>query len=509
MVNEEAARDAVNADFMNEHQQPIRFDNSYAALPERFFERRPPTPVAAPSLIKANRALAEELGIDPAWLESTEGVEVMAGNRLPGAADPIAQAYAGHQFGNFVPQLGDGRAILLGEVVDRQGRRRDVQLKGSGRTAFSRRGDGRSAIGPVLREYVVSEAMAVLGVATTRALAAVKTGEEVYRETTLPGAVLARVASSHVRVGTFQYFAVRGDTEATRLLADHVIARHYPHLEGTQKPYAGLLEAVLEAQAELVASWMHLGFIHGVMNTDNFSIAGETIDYGPCAFMDEFHPATVFSSIDQGGRYAYGNQPHIAHWNLTRFAETLIPLLDDDEEKAIGEAQEVLNLFPRAFDAALQAGLRRKLGLATEREEDAALFRDLFQVMGDARADFTLTFRALSEDAASEDNETARALFENAEAFDGWAGRWRQRLAQEAASPQERREAMQAVNPKFIPRNHLVEAVIQAAVERDDLNPFHELNFVLARPFEEQPGREDFALPPKPEQRVLQTFCGT
>ncbi|MFN4271708.1 MAG: protein adenylyltransferase SelO [Aliihoeflea sp.] len=494
---------------MNEHQQPIRFDNSYAALPDRFFERRPPTPVAAPSLIKANRALAEELGIDPDWLEGAEGVEAMAGNRLPGAADPIAQAYAGHQFGNFVPQLGDGRAVLLGEVIDRNRKRRDIQLKGSGRTAFSRMGDGRSAIGPVLREYVVSEAMAVLGVATTRALAAVKTGEPVFRETALPGAVLARVASSHVRVGTFQYFAVRGDNEAIRLLADHVIERHYPHLLGTEKLYAGLLSAVIEAQARLVASWMHLGFIHGVMNTDNFSIAGETIDYGPCAFMDEFHPGTVFSSIDHGGRYAYGNQPHIAHWNLTRFAETLIPLLGEDEEHAIAEAQARLEEFPGVFNAALQAGLRRKLGLDSEQDEDAALFRDLFQVMGDARADFTLTFRALSEDAGSSDNSNTRSLFADADAFDSWAARWRQRMAREAASPEQRRKAMLAVNPKYIPRNHLVEAVIRAAVERDDFNPFHELNFVLARPFEEQPGREEFARPPQPDERVAQTFCGT
>jgi uncharacterized protein YdiU (UPF0061 family) len=494
---------------MNEHQPPIRFDNSYATLPERFFQRRAPEPVAAPSLVKVNRELAQELGIDADWLESEEGVEVLAGNRLPRDADPIAQAYAGHQFGGFVPQLGDGRAILLGEVVDKHGRRRDIQLKGSGRTAFSRMGDGRSAIGPVLREYVVSEAMHRLGVPTTRSLAAVKTGEKVFRETALPGAVLTRVAASHVRVGTFQYFAVRGDTEALRLLADHVIDRHYPHLREVERPYAALLGAVTEAQAKLVARWMHVGFIHGVMNTDNTSIAGETIDYGPCAFMDGFHPATVFSSIDHAGRYAYGNQPHIAHWNLTRFAETLLPLFSDDEEKAVAEAQEVLNTFPQAFDAALQAGLRRKLGLATEREEDATLFRDLFQIMGNDWADFTLTFRALSEDAGGEDNEKARALFSDQAAFDGWAARWRQRLTHEKASPEERRKAMLSVNPKFIPRNHRVEAVIQAAVEKDDFGPFEELCEVLSKPFDEQPGREDYTLPPKPEERVLQTFCGT
>ncbi|NMG40658.1 YdiU family protein [Chelativorans sp. ZYF759] len=494
---------------MNQHQPPIRFDNSYAALPERFYERRDPLPVARPSLIRLNRELAEDLGIDAGWLASPEGLDMLAGNRLPDNADPIAQAYAGHQFGNFVPQLGDGRALLIGEVVDGSGRRRDIQLKGSGRTAFSRGGDGRSALGPVLREYVVSEAMARMGVATTRALAAVTSGEQVLRETVLPGGVLTRVASSHVRVGTFQYFAVRGDTEALRLLADHVIARHYPQLQGVESPYVALLAAVVEAQARLVASWMHLGFIHGVMNTDNFSIAGETIDYGPCAFMDEFHPSTVFSSIDHAGRYAYGNQPHIAHWNLTRFAETLLPLFGADEDAAVARAQERLEAFPELFNQALQAGLRRKLGFTDAREEDAELFRDLFQLMADAKADFTLTFRGLAEDAAAEDMGTARALFADAAGFDGWVGRWRERLRHEHAEPEARRASMLSANPKYIPRNHLVEATIQAAVERDDFGPFHELCEITSRPYDEQPGREIYALPPQPEERVLQTFCGT
>ena len=494
---------------MTEHQPPIRFDNSYASLPERFYERRPPLPVAQPSLIRLNKELAEELGIDTAWLASTDGLDMLAGNRLPGNANPIAQAYAGHQFGNFVPQLGDGRAVLLGEVVDGKGRRRDIQLKGSGRTAFSRGGDGRSALGPVLREYVVSEAMARMGVATTRALAAVKSGEPVLRDTVLPGGVLTRVASSHVRVGTFQYFAVRGDTDALKLLADHVIARHYPHVEDAPNRYRALLGAVVEAQARLVASWMHLGFIHGVMNTDNSSVAGETIDYVPCAFMDEFHPGTVFSSIDQRGRYAYGNQPHIAQWNLTRFAETLLPLFGSDEEAAVAEAQEELGAFPAIFDDALQAGFRRKLGLTAIDEADSALIRDLLELMAQAQADFTLTFRGLAEDAASESQDTARALFAEPAGFDAWAARWRDRLDREEATPQARQSAMLATNPKYIPRNHLVEAVIQAAVENDDFGPFHELCEVTSRPFEEQPDRERYALPPQPDERVLQTFCGT
>ncbi|HEY0572441.1 MAG TPA: YdiU family protein, partial [Enterovirga sp.] len=319
-----------------------RFDNSYARLPDRFVARLPPTPVAAPKLIKLNRQLASDLGFDPDWLASPEGVEILAGNRVPEGAEPTAMAYAGHQFGGFVPQLGDGRAILLGEVIGRDGLRRDIQLKGSGPTPFSRRGDGRAALGPVLREYVVSEAMAALGIPTTRALAAVTTGEAVARETLLPGAVLTRVAASHIRIGTFQYFAARRDVEGLRVLADHVIARHYPDVLGAEQPYRALLDGVIARQADLVARWLLVGFIHGVMNTDNMSVAGETIDYGPCAFMDAYHPSTVFSSIDQHGRYAYANQPRIAVWNLARFAETLLPLLSEDQDKAVADAEESL-----------------------------------------------------------------------------------------------------------------------------------------------------------------------
>src|SRR6476469_9948976 len=349
------ARDAVG--------RPIPFDNSYARLPEAFYERVRPLRVAAPQLLRLDEALAQKLRIDTEFLQSSQGVEILAGNAIAPGSEPIALAYAGHQFGHFVPQLGDGRAVLLGEVIDADGVRRDSQLKGSGPTPFSRRGDGRAALGPVLREYVVSEAMSALGIPTTRSLAAVVTGEHVIRETALPGAVLTRVASSHIRVGTFQFFAVRRDTDAIRRLADHVIARHYPELLGNERPYHALLGGVVARQADLVARWLLVGFIHGVMNTDNTSISGETIDYGPCAFMDAYDPAQVFSSIDEMGRYAYANQPRIALWNLTRLAECLLPLFSGDQEKAIAEAQEILGAFPEKFSAAYQAGLRVKIGL--------------------------------------------------------------------------------------------------------------------------------------------------
>src|SRR5437588_543388 len=348
----------------------LPFDNSYARLAERFYARLAPTPVAAPRLVKLNTALAAELGLDAGQLASPQGVEVLAGNRIAPGSQPIALAYAGHQFGNFVPQLGDGRAILLGEVLDKDGVRRDIQLKGSGPTPFSRRGDGRAALGPVLREYIVSEAMAALGIPTTRALAAVTTGEMVWRETPLPGAVLTRVASSHIRVGTFQFFAAQGDLDAIRRLADHVIARHYPEAVDAANRYRTLLDLVISRQAALIAKWQLVGFIHGVMNTDNMSIAGETIDYGPCAFMDVYHPGTVFSSIDQMGRYAYRNQPRIAQWNLARFAECLLPLLAQSEDAGLQQAQEALDAFAPHFEAAYTSGLRRKLGLHEERPGD-------------------------------------------------------------------------------------------------------------------------------------------
>src|SRR6266700_3005273 len=402
------------------------FQNTYAALPANFFARVAPTPVDSPRLIKLNRTLAADLGLDPDLLDGPEGAEILAGKRLPEGADPIAMAYAGHQFGHFVPQLGDGRAILLGEVIDKDGIRRDIQLKGSGPTPFSRRGDGRAALGPVLREYIVSEAMAALGIPTTRSLAAVVTGENVMRETPLPGAVLTRVASSHIRVGTFQYFAARNDTEGVRRLADHVIGRHYPQAANADRPYHALLEAVIARQADLVARWLLVGFIHGVMNTDNTSISGETIDYGPCAFMDHYDPAMVFSSIDEQGRYAYANQPRIALWNLTRLAECLLPLLADDKDQAIEQAQLILGEFAEKFTTAYQAGLRRKIGLFTARDGDEPLVQDLLDAMTKNQADFTLTFRHLADAAHSADGDgNVRAQFTDPAAFTEWAIRWR------------------------------------------------------------------------------------
>ncbi|MHC1946591.1 YdiU family protein [Bradyrhizobium sp. UFLA06-06] len=484
------------------------FQNTYSALPANFFARVAPTPVAAPRLIKLNRALAVQLGLDPDLLSTPEGAEILAGKRLPDGADPIAMAYAGHQFGHFVPQLGDGRAILLGEVIDKNGVRRDIQLKGSGPTPFSRRGDGRAALGPVLREYIVSEAMFALGIPTTRSLAAVVTGEPVMRETALPGAVLTRVAASHIRVGTFQFFAARGDTDGVRALADHVIARHYPELKDAAQPYHALLAGVVARQAALVARWLLVGFIHGVMNTDNTSISGETIDYGPCAFLDAYNPAQVFSSIDEMGRYAYANQPRIALWNLTRLAECLLPLFADEQEKAIEQAQVILGEFPERFTAAYNAGLRAKVGLFTARDGDEALIQDLLDAMAKNAADFTLTFRHLGE-AATDDAADVRAQFTDPAAFDEWAARWRARLALEQQTPAERKAAMGAVNPAFIPRNHRIEAAIAAAVNSDDYTPFEELLTVLAKPYEDQPQFAAYADPPLPEQRVTQTFCGT
>jgi uncharacterized protein YdiU (UPF0061 family) len=486
------------------------FQNTYAALPDGFFARVAPTPVVSPRLIKLNRPLALRLGLDPDRLASPEGAEILAGKRLPDGAEPIAMAYAGHQFGHFVPQLGDGRAILLGEVIDVDGVRRDIQLKGSGPTPFSRRGDGRAALGPVLREYIVSEAMAALGIPTTRSLAAAITGESVIRETTLPGAVLTRVASSHIRVGTFQYFAARGDTDGVRRLADHVIARHYPEAANAERSYHALLEGVIARQAELVARWLLVGFIHGVMNTDNTSISGETIDYGPCAFMDHYDPAAVFSSIDEQGRYAYANQPRIALWNLTRLAECLLPLFSDDKDKAIEQAQSILAGFPGKFTAAYQAGLRQKIGLFTERDGDEALVQDLLDAMAKNRADFTLTFRRLGDaaDDATRDQDV-RALFADPTAYDEWAVRWRQRLGVEPQTSAEHAAVMRATNPAVIPRNHRIEAVIQAAVVSDDFAPFEELLTVLSKPYQDQSAFSAYAEPPEPHQRVLQTFCGT
>jgi uncharacterized protein YdiU (UPF0061 family) len=501
---------AARAFEQNRDIQPAAplFDNSYARLPDRFFERQQTSPVTAPRLVRVNHGLAGELGFDPDWLASTAGIDMLSGNRFPETAEPIALAYAGHQFGNFVPQLGDGRALLLGEVIDANGMRRDIQLKGSGPTRFSRNGDGRAALGPVLREYIVSEAMAALGIPTARTLAAVLTGEPVYRETRLPGAVVTRVAASHVRIGTFQFFAVRQDVEALKVLADYVIERHYPALAGRDQPYLGLLDAVIAAQAELVARWMLVGFIHGVMNTDNMTVSGETIDYGPCAFMDAYDPATVFSSIDVQGRYAYANQPRIAAWNLTRFAETLLPLLDDGEEAAIAKAEGALKAFQPAYQAAFHGGLRSKVGLLSKQEGDIELIGGLFSLMAANRADFTLTFRGLAGEIGGQAGKGAtRDQFIDPTAFDDWAGRWRSRIAREDENSS--RQAMLSANPKYIPRNHRVEAVIKAAVEQQDFGPFEEMLAVTGKPFDERPDMAIYALPPEEDERVLQTFCGT
>lgn len=487
-----------------------RFENTYVRLPERFFVRTAANPVSAPHLIRLNENLAEELGLDIDWLRSDDGLAMLSGNAFPDQADPVAIAYAGHQFGSFVPQLGDGRALLLGEMIDRQGRRRDIQLKGSGKTYFSRRGDGRAALGPVLREYVLSEAMYALGVPTTRALAAVATGERVQREVGLPGGVVTRVAASHIRVGTFQYFAAREDEDALRALADHVIERHYPHLADHDERYAALLEAVIDAQAALVARWLCLGFIHGVMNTDNMAVSGETIDYGPCAFLDNYDPAKVFSSIDQHGRYAYANQPRIAQWNLARLAEAMLPLLDKDRDRGVEKAQALITGFRPRFDQAYLTGLKAKMGLETDQPDDPVLLQDLLDRMHQGEADFTLTFRALCKaaDDQAADAEIG-ALFSDPTLYDDWAKRWRSRLALEPDHDAGRGTHMRAVNPAYIPRNHLIEALIKSAVEDGDYGPFNQMVDVMAHPFEEQAGRELYATPPLPEERVTKTFCGT
>jgi len=486
------------------------FNNSYARLPDRFFTRLQPTSVAAPRLVQLNKKLAWHLELDPGKLVAPEGLEILAGNRVPKGGEPLAMAYAGHQFGTFVPQLGDGRAILLGEVIDRDGMRRDIQLKGSGPTPFSRQGDGRAALGPVLREYIVSEAMAALGIPTTRALAAVTTGELVWREMSLPGAVLTRVASSHIRVGTFQFFAAQGDLDAVRHLADHVIARHYPEAVDAANRYRTLLDLVISRQAALIAKWQLVGFIHGVMNTDNMSIAGETIDYGPCAFMDVYHPRTVYSSIDSMRRYAYGNQPRIAQWNLARLAETLMPLLAEDRDAAIKDAQEAIDSFPASFERAYAAGLSRKLGLFQPRPDDLSLAQDLLERMARNGVDFTLIFRRLCDAANGPDGDAVvRNLFTDPRSFDDWALRWRHRLAEEGGDANERRTAMRAANPAFIPRNHLVEEAISAAVNDGNFVPFESLLTVLSIPYEDQPAFGHYVDPPRPDQVVHQTFCGT
>lgn len=487
----------------------LGLENTYSSLPSRFYARVAPVPVRDPRLVVLNTRLAEELGFDPAVVEH-EAVTWFSGNQLPDDADPIALAYAGHQFGGFVPQLGDGRAILLGERVGRDGVRRDIQLKGSGKTPFSRSGDGRAALGPMLREYLISEAMHALGIPTTRSLAVVTTGEQVVREDLLPGAVLTRVAASHIRVGTFEYFAARDDREAVSQLLDYVITRHYPHARAADIPALAVLEAVAQRQAALIADWMGVGFIHGVMNTDNVAISGETIDYGPCAFMDHYDPNTVFSSIDHGGRYAYGNQPAIAQWNLARFAETLLPLIDPDTGKAIELATAVVRDFMPIFDTRLLARTRRKIGLASEQEGDVELISALLATMKSAGADFTLTFRRLARcvDEPADDAPLLE-LFGSSSGIADWLRRWRERLASEPHDSAQRAATMRRVNPAFIPRNHRVEAALEAASTHADVGPLRQLLKILGHPYDDQPGCGEFEQPPAPGERVLRTFCGT
>ena len=494
----------------------IPFNNRYSSLGEAFYQEIMPAPVKNPTLIKFNHELAAAMGIVVNKLNATELAMVFSGNHIPEGAAPLAMAYAGHQFGNFVPQLGDGRAILLGEVTGAEGESLGIHLKGSGQTLFSRNGDGRAALGPVLREYLVSEAMAKLGVPTTRALAAVTTGEEVVRESLLPGGVITRAASSFVRVGTFQYFMARDELDSVRSLADFVIAHNYPQLKDAANPYAALLEAVVNAQVKLIAQWMQLGFIHGVMNTDNMSVAGETIDYGPCAFMDSYQHDQVYSYIDRMGRYAYNNQPSIGLWNLARLAESLLPLLADEPDDAVKIAQDILKEYPDAYEQNWLKGMQTKIGLTdmpdvTVTESDRALIEELFDIMAAGEADFTLTFYYLSNLLAepSDKDDALRNLFSNPAKLDGWLVKWRQRLEHENTTDATRQANMRAVNPVYIPRNHQIEAAIRAAEDQGDFSVFHSLHEILQHPYEHQACKDDYLQPPQPHEEVQQTFCGT
>jgi uncharacterized protein YdiU (UPF0061 family) len=487
----------------------LAFDDSFVRELAGLYQPWRAAPAPAPRLLLLNEELAAELGVAPDALRTPEGMAVLTGHPTPTGATPVAQAYAGHQFGFFQPRLGDGRALLLGEVLDVHGRRRDLHLKGSGRTPFARGGDGKAAVGPMLREYVISEAMHALGIPTTRALAVTATGEDVVRETMLPGAVLARVAASHLRVGSFEYAATQHaatqqDPTLVRRLADHAIARHHPDAREADNPYLALFDRVVDAQASLVARWMLVGFVHGVMNTDNMTISGETIDYGPCAFMEAFDPATVFSSIDETGRYAYGNQPRIAYWNLARLAETLLGLIDADQDAAVAAAVEVLQTFPDRYSGYWGVGMHAKLGLTDGGPDDGRLVDDLLTLLRDQSVDYTTFFRALSA-AVRGDVDPARSLFGEPAAFDAWAQRWQARLSSE---PGPTAAAMDRVNPVYVPRNQRVEEALTAATA-GDLGPVRRLLDVLARPFDERPGLEAYATPAPAGCGVYRTFCGT
>lgn len=478
------------------------FDNSYARLPESFFESIEPTPVRSPELVIFNNSLAKSLGLDAENLQSKQGIEVLAGNQIPESAVPIAQAYAGHQFEHFT-MLGDGRAVLLGEQITPSGQRFDIQLKGSGRTPFSRSGDGRATLGPMLREYIISEAMHALGIPTNRSLSVVTTGESVIRETELPGAILARVAASHLRIGTFEYVAKWGTLGELRTLADYAIKRHYPDIEDNEDRYLSLFQEVIKRQAAIIAKWQLVGFIHGVMNTDNMTISGETIDYGPCAFMDEYDPATVFSSIDVQGRYAYQNQPPIGQWNLARFAETFLPLFHEQQDHAVELAQEALSKFKELYHRHWLAGMREKLGIQDEEEEDEPFIEDLLRIMKQHSADFTNTFRALTLD--NPEDTTMNGTTE----FTHWYEQWQARLARQEESKTSAYGLMKISNPAVIPRNHRVEEALEAAVEKGDYSVMEQLMDVLSNPYAYSPEQEEYTQLPEPSNRPYRTFCGT
>ncbi len=485
------------------------FDNTYARDLEGFSAPWQPTPVASPCLVRVNDALAESLGLDPQLFTGHAVASVFAGACVPNGASPVAQAYAGHQFGGFSAQLGDGRAVLLGEIVDPSGARHDIALKGSGRTAFSRGGDGKAALGPVLREYLMGEAMHALGVPSTRALVAATTGERVIRDRPLPGAVLTRVAASHLRVGTFQFFAARGDSERVRRLVGYAVARHDPDSVDAPNPAMALLDAVIDRQAELVAAWMNIGFIHGVMNTDNVTISGETIDFGPCALLEAFDPKAVFSSIDEGGRYAYGNQPAMGKWNMARFAESLLTVIHSDLDQAVQMATEALDRFDDRYRDHWLSGVRRKLGLDTSREGDHVLAEDWLDLLARHRIDFTLAWRRLA-DAADGDDAPLRAMFDDHRQFDAWLIGWRERSSAESREASVQSAAMRDANPIYVPRNHLVEAALNAAVDDDDLEPFDRLLEAVSRPYDERAGDERYAQPAPAEfTATYRTFCGT
>ncbi len=491
----------------------IAFNNGYIKLGKDFSVETRPGSVKNPELIKFNFDLAEQLGLGETCLNATkylsDSTAIFAGNQIPEGAEPIAMAYAGHQFGHFNPQLGDGRAILLGEIDTPDGAHFDIQLKGSGRTYFSRDGDGRAALGPVLREYLLSEAMAKLGVPTTRALAVVTTGEVVARQQLLPGGIITRIATSFIRVGTFQFFSARDN--AIKTLADFVIDRNYPSVKKEDNPYLALLQLIVERQAVLIAKWMQVGFIHGVMNTDNMSIAGETIDYGPCAYMDFYNHDQVYSSIDRNGRYAYSNQPSIGLWNLTRLAETFLPLLSDDSDGAVEVAQGILKNYVELYEKNWLTGMQEKLGLTTQLETDKDLIEELFNIMADNKADFTLTFYYLSRisNESSEHEKLLHNLFDSSEQIKQWLEKWQKRYSKESLSDEVRQTMMQSVNPVYIPRNHQIEAAIRAAEDSGDFSVFNELHEVLQNPYKEQTEKERYMFPPEPSEIVQQTFCGT